>query len=351
MLLTRAEIDALRLCGLCKDLPSDSRYIRTPEFKALENTGLLYFSRNGQSVRLTDEGRALLGKAGYVYEKDKTVRSVGSRLTKRLETAELMLFLFQGKTDVFCSAVPDRNNPPSFMPSFTLRREKNKNPLGTARFNGILYLKNTSAAVYYISEHNDGLYPETERNTFTMNILTGGRKSAAAFTGAGELEEILRVMRQKSTRSNALPVLDAARRLDCPVSFFPLSVNGARQMRIISVNDWRKEIAQHILKSKYSPPSHKWYDAEEKILVGIDMDIPRMETAAEYGVHIILLDWQAEAAKEILRGRKAVLHPISTKTAEEILKLSPELYLKTSEPYITEKGEYLSAPVKDCRKG
>ena len=237
------------------------------------------------------------------------------------------------------------------MPSFTLRREKNKNPLGTARFNGMHYLKNTAAAVYYISEHNDGLYPETERNTFTMNILTGGRKSAAAFTGAGGLEEILRVMRQKSTRSNALPVLDAARRLDCPVCFFPLPVNGARQMRIISVNDWRKEIAQHILKSKYSPPSRKWYDAEEKILVGIDMDIPRMETAAEYGVHIILLDWQVNAAKEILRGRKAVLHPISTKTAEEILKLSPELYLKTSEPYITEKGEYLSAPVKDYRKG
>ena len=33
-----------------------------------------------------------------------------------------------------------------------LRREKNKNPLGTARFNGMLYTKNTARAVYYITE-------------------------------------------------------------------------------------------------------------------------------------------------------------------------------------------------------
>ena len=351
MFISNTEILLLRPCAWCKDLPAESSFLPKEETACLFLSGLIRKSRNGLSLRVTDTGFELLNRIGFEYERDIQFRGAGHLIDKRLQTAELLLFLFQGKTDVFCSAVPDRNNPPSFMPSFTLRREKNKNPLGTARFNGILYTKDTAAALYYISEHNDGLYPETERNTFTMNILTGGRKSAAAFTGAGELEEILRVMRQKSTRSNALPVLDAARRLDCPVCFFPLSVNGARQMRIISVNDWRKEIAQHILKSKYSPPSHKWYDAEEKILVGIDMDIPRMETAAEYGVHIILLDWQAEAAKEILRGRKAVLHPISTKTAEEILKLPPELYLKTSEPYITEKGEYLSAPVKDCRKG
>ena len=142
-----------------------------------------------------------------------------------------------------------------------------------------------------------------------------------------------------------MPVLDAARRLDCPVSFFPLSENGARQMRIISVREHRRIIAQKILKKKYTPPLYKWYDAGAKILVGMDMDIPRMETASEYGVHIFLLDWQVNAVKEILRGKRAVLHPLSTETAEEILRLPPELYVKETKPYITEKGEFLSAPV------
>ena len=350
MLLTNAEMDLLRLCGWCKDLPAYSQYLDCSDFKALLLTGLLFNSRNNQSVRLTNEGRNLLEAVGYIYEKDNTVRSVGSRLTKRLETSELMLFLFQGKTDVFCSSVPDRNSPLSFLPAFSLRREKNKNPLGTARFNGMLYTKNTATALYYISDRNDGLYPETERNTFSMNILTGGRKSAAAFTGAGELGELLTFAQRKTTNSRALPYFDAVRRLDCPVSFFPLSANGARQMRIMSVKEHRRLIAQNILKKKYTPPEHRWYDAGGKILVGIDLDFPRMETAAEYGVHIFLLDWQVDAAKEILRGKKAVLHPIKTGEAEELLGLSPELHTKETKPYVTKEGELLSAPIKmDCK--
>jgi len=204
---------------------------------------------------------------------------------------------------------------------------------------------NTARAVYYITEENDGLYPEAERNTFTMNILTGGRKSAAAFTGDKSLEKIIEYSAHKTTNSRALPVLSAVRRLDCPVTFFPLSQAGARQMRIISVRDHRRIIAESILKAKYKPPEKNYYDAAEKILIGIDMDIPRMETAAEYGVHIFLLDWQVNAVKEILRGKRAVLHPLSTETAEEMLRLPSELYVKETKPYITEKGEFLSAPV------
>ncbi len=350
MIMTDAEISLLRLCAWCKDLPRYSRFLNERDFVPLLLTGLLYYSRNGQSIRITESGRGLLKGIGYVYAKDNTVRSIGSRLTKRLNTSDLMLFFFGGKTDVFCSSVPDRNSPLSFLPAFALRREKNKNPLGTARFNGMLYTKNAARAVYYITEENDGLYPDAERTVFTMNILTGGRKSAAAFTGNERIEKIIEYSSRKTTNSRALPVLDAVRRLDCPVTFFPLSSNGARQMRIISVRDHRRIIAESILKSKYKPPEKNIYDAAGKILVGIDMDIPRMEAAAEYGVHIFLLDWQVNAVKEILRGKRAVLHPLGTETAEEILRLPPELYVKETKPYITEKGEFLSAPIKMDRK-
>ena len=334
MFMTDAEISLLRLCAWCKDLPNDSAFLNTKDLGSLLFTKLLYYSRNGQSIRLTDSGREILQSIGYVYEKDNTVRSVGTRLTKRLNTSNLMLFFFGGKTDVFCSSVPDRNSSLSFLPSFALRREKNKKPLGTARFNGMLYTKNTARAVYYITEENDGLYPEAERNTFTMNI-----------TGDKSLERIIEYSARKTTNSRALPVLNAVRRLDCPVTFFPLSQAGARQMRIISVRDHRRIIAESILKAKYKPSEKNYYDAAEKILIGIDMDIPRMETAAEYGVHIFLLDWQVNAVKEILRGKRAVLHPLSTETAEEMLRLPSELYVKETKPYITEKGEFLSAPV------
>lgn len=345
MLYTNAEIELLKLCAWCRDLPAASTFLNKENLRALTAAGQLRISRNGQSVRITESGKHTLDTLGLHFDYDSKSRGMGNYLIRRLNTANLMLFFFGGKTDVFCSSVPDRNSPLSFLPSFALRREKNKNPLGTARFNGMLYTKNTARAVYYITEENDGLYPEAERNTFTMNILTGGRQSAAAFTGDKSLEKIIEYSARKTTNSRALPVLSAVRRLDCPVTFFPLSVNGARQMRIISVRDHRRIIAESILKAKYKPPEKNYYDAAEKILIGIDMDIPRMETAAEYGVHIFLLDWQVNAVKEILRGKRAVLHPLSTETAEEILRLPSELYVKETKPYITEKGEFLSAPV------
>ncbi len=347
MLYTNAEIELLKLCAWCRDLPTSSRYLNRDNLKSLVLTGQLRISRNGKSIRVTESGKRTLEALGFHFEYDSKSRGMGNYLIRRLNTSNLMLFFFQGKTDVFCSSVPDRNSPLSFLPSFALRREKNKNPLGTARFNGMLYTKNTAQAVYYITEENDGLYPEAERNTFTMNILTGGRKSAAAFTGDKSLEKIIEYSSRKTTNSRAFPVLAGIRRLDCPVTFFPLSVNGAKQMRIISVREHRRIIAEKLLGDKYKPPEKNYYDASGRILIGIDMDIPRMETAAEYGVHIFLLDWQVNAVKEILRGKKAVLHPLTTETAEEILRLPPELYIKETKPYITEKGEFLNAPIED----
>lgn len=111
-------------------------------------------------------------------------------------------------------------------------------------------------------------------------------------------------------------------------------------MRIISVRNHRRIIAENILKAKYKPPEKNYYDAAEKILIGIDMDIPRMETAAEYGVHIFLLDWQVNAVKEILRGKRAVLHPITTETAEEMLRLPKDraiLLVRGAKPLLLSK--------------
>ena len=160
MFFSNTEMLLLRLCAWCKDLPAESAFLPKEETASLFVLGLIRRSRNGLSIRVTETGLELLNRIGFHYERDIQYRGAGHLIDKRLQTAELMLFLFQGKTDVFCSAVPDRNSPLSFLPAFALRREKNKNPLGTARFNGMLYTKNTATALYYISDRNDGLYPE-----------------------------------------------------------------------------------------------------------------------------------------------------------------------------------------------
>ena len=150
VLYTNAEIELLKLCAWCRDLPAGSTFLNKENLRALTAAGQLRISRNGQSVRITESGKHTLDTLGLHFDYDSKSRGMGNYLIRRLNTANLMLFFFGGKTDVFCSSVPDRNSPLSFLPSFALRREKNKNPLGTARFNGMLYTKSTARAVYYI---------------------------------------------------------------------------------------------------------------------------------------------------------------------------------------------------------
>ena len=141
MFLSNTEILILRLCAWCKDLPLESPFLPEYEVSALFLAGLLRTSKNHKSIRVTEAGNRLLSGIGFNYEQDAQFRGTSPLINKRLNTSNLMLFFFGGKTDVFCSSVPDRNSPLSFLPSFALRREKNKNPLGTARFNGMLYTK------------------------------------------------------------------------------------------------------------------------------------------------------------------------------------------------------------------
>lgn len=126
MLYTNAEIELLKLCAWCRDLPAGSTFLNKENLRALTASGQLRISRNGQSVRITESGKHTFDNLGLHFDYDSKSRGMGNYLIRRLNTANLMLFFFGGKTDVFCSSVPDRNSPLSFLPSFALRREKNK---------------------------------------------------------------------------------------------------------------------------------------------------------------------------------------------------------------------------------
>ena len=60
--------------------------------------------------------------------------------------------------------------------------------------------------------------------------------------------------------------------------------------------------------------------------------------------HIILLSTQAAAVQQALKGRSAVLHPITVQLAEQFLGLPPQLPEPDSSPFQTGKGRVLYAP-------
>ena len=85
MIFTRTEIEALRLCAWCKDLPTGSAEI-LPEntIRLLLILGLIRKSRCGLSYRITSKGNAVLQAAGFFYEPDKQYLGKSQALIRRL---------------------------------------------------------------------------------------------------------------------------------------------------------------------------------------------------------------------------------------------------------------------------
>ena len=117
MIFTRTEIEALRLCAWCKDLPTGSAEI-LPEntIRLLLILGLIRKSRCGLSYRITSKGNAVLQAAGFFYEPDKQYLGKSQALIRRLCLASLTSFFWRIGADVFCDAPGERLDD-IFLPS------------------------------------------------------------------------------------------------------------------------------------------------------------------------------------------------------------------------------------------
>ena len=132
-----------------------------------------------------------------------------------------------------------------------------------------------------------------------------------------------------------------------------VSAHGLRQLRILSVPDYRQKLIRRLLGKDYLPPVNRQSDGRSKssgenFLVGIDCHIKRFESISEIRegttAHIILLSTQTAAIQEVLKGRSAVLHPITIELAEQILGLPSLLPEPDQSPFQTGKGRVLYVP-------
>lgn len=357
MIFTCAEIDVLRLAAWCKDLPAAGTDILPGEtIRLLLALGLLRQSRCGLSYRPTPAGYSLLREAGFTYAADKQYRGAGPALARRLGTASVVSFLWRYGADVFRVSPGAEPGVPAFLPSFALRRKEGANVLGGTRMAGFLYTENAAFVPYYITPESEGLYADVEQRTFRSESLLCGRTPFVLYTGAGTLEQVLetvtapRLRKEKSTTDTYPDALD---KFGCPAGILPLNEDGLRQLRIITVPDYRQKLIRRLLGKDYLPPVNRQSDgrsqsAGENFLIGIDCHIKRFEnistTKEGTTAHIILLSTQTAAVQEYLKGRSVVLHPITIELAEQILGLPSLLPEPDQSPFQTGKGRYLYAP-------
>ena len=357
MVFTEQEISILSLFAMCRDVPKECTALMDAETLELL---LLYryirYSRNGISIRVTKEGHELLQKASLDYPSDGQYRCSGSVLARRLNVAHWIFWLKRSGVNRFLQK-PTLIDGFSFLPSFMLRREKGRNILGGSRFIGILYADKIAFTCYYVSDCYDGIYPVSEQRMFSSEFLTCRKKPKVIITGKTAFDELVKTsMNCKSTTSTAESYFNAVGKFKCEACFVPMNDNGFRQLKILSIKNYKKQIFDAVLPNDYELCKTSEYDAlqkstGEKFLISIDGNIPRLKDRSDERIHAIMLTEHIKTASRLLKGTNVIIHPVELKVIEQLLRITVP-YRGKPIPYMKKEGEYLYAPIiKPSRKG
>ena len=350
-MFSNREIGTLSVLAMCRDTPAEIiPIIGEEDIDVLEFFGFIRISRNNISIRVTPEGHAILEKAGKDYPSDGQYRCDGAVLQRRLIVSRFIFWLKANGINSFIQK-PALTNGISFLPSFALRREKGRNVLGASRFVGMLYGEKTAFACYYVTDDNDGIYPDAEQRTFSLEVLTCRKKSAVIFTGKDNYAELVYTsINSKSTASSAESYFNAAQRFTCDVCFIPMSDIGFRQFRILNIKNYKKRIFDAVLPNDWEALKGRTSDAVrkstgEKYLVAIDGNISRLQSISGESTHVIMLSDHIKTAEKMLKGSKLILHPVDIREIERLLCDTDDFKYPPA-PFITKEGRYLYAPVK-----
>lgn len=353
MTFDKAEIEVLALCAWCRDLPVHGcKNIPARIIDILLETRLIRQSKNGLGYRCTPDAFELLHRAEKEFKQDKSYRTNSDAIVRRMQMAEITSFFWRYGADVFKNSPPAGKEFNLFLPSFVFRRQKHSNVLGITNLTGFYYAKDTVFIPYFIAKENNGVYPEVEQRTFRAETLLSGRRPQVIYTGEGDLDDIIQIVsykKERSKKSTTVYYKDAMDKFNCPVDIIPLTEDGMRQLRILSVTDYRQRLIKNILGKDYLPSLSSQFDGRtktENFIIGIDCNILRFENAVKSGerTNIFVLPFQAETVQRIVCGTNVNCYVLNLKETEEFLGLENALPEIDNKPFQTEKGEYINVP-------
>lgn len=363
MNFSKAEIEVLSLCAMCKDLPVDGcRNIPQETLSLLLYLGLIRPSKSNMGYRITPKGAEILKSADINFFQDKSYVSSSEILTRRMHTAEITSFFWKYGADVFNEVPPAENDKKIFLPSFTFRRQSAANFLGGSRLTGFYYTPTNIFVPYYIAKNQKGFYPNVEQRTFYAETISLKRKPYVIYAGKGSLENIIDSVtthNPKSKKDTSVYYDDGIDEFVCPVAIMPLDENGMRQLRILETPNYKQRLIKRLLKERYLPPESEEFDGRDKFqnyVIGIDCNIKRFEglTKLNKPIGLFVLPFQADIAEDIVEDTNVTCYVLNLSDAEAALGIKHELPKVDNTPYKTEKGEYLDVPligkIKDIRR-
>lgn len=253
---------------------------------------------------------------------------------------------------MFAEAPPAENESNIFLPSFALRRQQHADILGGNKLIGFYYTKDTMFVPYFIAEENSGVFPEIEQRAFRTDLFLQGRSPHILYTGYGELDKLIQTVsykKERSERATSSYYKDAMGLFNCPVAIVPMDADGMRQLRILSVPDYRQRLMKNLLGENYLPPTSPMFDGRtesENFIIGFDCNILRFENAvrSKKPTNIFVLPSQRDYVLDLVDGTNAKCFVIEFEDAEKYFGLPHELPAIDRTPFQTGKGSYVDVP-------
>lgn len=355
MLFTKAEMEILRLCAWCKELPRrKSENLPAEIVSSLLEAKLIRVTRNKLSYRLTPAAYEVLKRAGFDYALDPSYRTDESIIARRLRGAEIALFFQRYGVDVFAQTPPAKKQDCVYLAAYALRQEPQK-LLWYTQMKGFYYTGDYVFIPYYVVPDNKGIYMNNEQREFMSKDILVGRKPFVIFTGNGILEEIVdgimtpKERNQKQTYDTFAEAFDL---FACPTAVIPLDENGMRTLEVLQIPNYRQKLVQALLGDNYAPPINESFDALNKqtsqnYVLGFDCNIPRLQRAYRQSidnqVHIVCFGYQKAVIEKYCW---ADVHACDLAEVERVFRLPRISDRRSNEPFKAKGGKYIDVPPK-----
>lgn len=217
---------------------------------------------------------------------------------------------------------------------------------------GFYYTQETLFVSYFVSQECGGVYPEVEQRIFRADMLLQGRTPHILYTGEGDLNTLVKTVSWKkelSAKATTTYYKDAMGLFNCPVAIVPMDADGMRQLRILSVPDYRQRLMKNLLGENYLPPTSPMFDGRtksENFIIGFDCNILRFENAvrSKKPTNIFVLPSQRDYVLDLVDGTNAKCFVIEFEDAEKYFGLPHALPAIDRTPFQTGKGSYVDVP-------
>ena len=356
------DADVLRLLCWCQYIRREDLQVIVSEGEIgnLSAFGLIKRHEASGALVITAQGKQVLDK--LLCGNLPTIKQPyhEAAIERRLRLSRLVLTVYRASVNVFTTQPEELHESPAMFLS-GITRDRGYNPWGSTRIAAMLHLPDLVAAMHYVAPGIGNIAIVDEINALT-NQSASIKGAAKVFVFAGEsYTEILTALDEKSRDLDAKKIRygDAYTASIFPIFLLPCTDTGAKQLRLMSVPDYRRWFSQGVLRAEYEPPPKDCPDwdaifREAPFVMAADMDLRRIDRAIEAAerlgypsVSMAAMDAQAE---EVLYPRyadtgKAKVFVWTAEMEEELFGERLKLRAPENRPFKNAKGDYVDAPL------